>query len=159
MTIDQPWGDYQARGHHRLSPFQFADALVRSGVGLSVLNLEFAIGYQPRGTAPRDRMALSRLIDRWSSLGLPLEITLAAPSAVAGESDQFDGDLEVPAVTNWKQPWSEGAQAQWLDENVPLLMAKDAVVGIFWSHLGDGSADRFPTGWLASRGRFSETRL
>lgn len=148
MTVDQPWGEYQARGHHRLSPFQFADALVRSGVGLSALNLEFGIGYQPRGTPPRDRMALSRLIDRWSSLGLPLEVTLAVPSSVAGEFEQIDGDLEVPATATWKSPWSEAAQAQWLDENVPLLLAKDSVVGIFWSHLSDAGVHRFPRAGL-----------
>ncbi|MFQ5733044.1 MAG: endo-1,4-beta-xylanase [Planctomycetaceae bacterium] len=148
IAVDQPWGEYQARGHHRLSPFQFADALLRSGVGLSALNLEFGVGYQPRGTAPRDRMALSRLIDRWAALGIPLYVTLAVPSAVADEFEHFEGDLEVPAVATWKARWSDDAQARWLEENVPLLMAKEPVVGIVWSHFSDAGVHRYPTAGL-----------
>ena len=56
IRIDQPWGEYQSRGQHRLSPLQIVDALVRSGVGLSAVNLEVAMGYfRPGGSARRDR--------------------------------------------------------------------------------------------------------
>ena len=39
IRVDLPWGDYQAREQHQLSPMQFVDALVRSGTGLSGVNL------------------------------------------------------------------------------------------------------------------------
>jgi Glycosyl hydrolase family 10 len=143
IGIDQPWGDYQARGHHRLSPFQFVDAIVRSGVGLSALNLEFAIGYQPRGTAPRDRLMISQLIDRWSTLGIPLYVTLAVPSRAESEP-QGDGDLEVPPNSPWREPWSDSAQSRWIEEFVPLLMPKQAVVGVFWAEFTDGPGQRYP---------------
>ena len=51
VQIDQPWGEYQSRGLHRLSPFQFVDALLRSGIGLSAVNLEVAVrAHGPRGS-------------------------------------------------------------------------------------------------------------
>jgi hypothetical protein len=77
-----------------LSPIQFVDALLRSGVGLSGVNLEFGTGYRPRGAAQRDLLDFSRLIDHWSQLGVPLYVTLAFPSA-AGEDPLARSDLEV----------------------------------------------------------------
>ena len=147
IGIDQPWGDYQARGHHRLSPYQFVDAIVRSGVGLSAVNLEFGIGFQPRGTAPRDRLAFSQLIDRWSTLDIPIYVTLAVPTQQNIES-QGESDLEIPAFGSWKIPWSGNAQGEWLEEFLPMLLAKQAVVGVFWSHFGDTSGQRYPCAGL-----------
>lgn len=143
ITVDQPWGEYQARGHHRLSPFQFVDALLRSGVGLTRVNLEFGVGYRPRGTGPRSRLAFSRLIDRWSSLGVPLCITLAFPSS-AEPDDAAKSDLEVPSTSPWKREWSEQSQEEWIDEYLPLFMSKQAVVGVFWSHFSDAGEHHFP---------------
>jgi GH35 family endo-1,4-beta-xylanase len=142
IRIDQPWGDYQARGQHQLSPLQFVDALVRSGVGLSAVNLEIAVGYRPCGSASRDLLEFSRLIDLWSMLGIPLHVTLACPSS-AEPDPQSNSDLEVDP-SQWKSDWSEAAQAAWIHEHVPLLMAKQSVVGIFWSHFSDALPHDFP---------------
>ena len=58
------------------------------------------------------------------------------------------GAFEVPATATWKSPWSEDAQAQWFEENVPLFMAKDYIVGILWSHFSDAGVHRFPSAGL-----------
>ena len=142
LRIDQPWGDYQARGQHQLSPLQFVDALVRSGVGLSGVNLEIAIGYRPRGSASRDLLEFSRLLDQWGSLGIPLAVTLAFPSS-ADSDPKSHSDLEVEAP-HWKGPWSHEAQAEWLELYLPLLMAKQSVTGIFWTHFSDALPHHFP---------------
>lgn len=142
IRVDQPWGEYQARGQHRLSPLQLVDALIRSGVGLAGVNLEISVGYQPRGTQYRDLLDFSRLIDSWSVLSVPLFITLACPSAV-GPDPQASPDLEVDAQL-WPEPCSEASQALWVRRYLPLLMAKPAVAGIFWSHLSDTERHEFP---------------
>ena len=142
ICIDQPWGDYQARGQHRLSPLQFVDALVRSGIGLSGVNLEIGVGYRPRGSASRGLLDFSQLIDQWSNLGIPLHVTLAFPSA-SGADPQSKSDLEVD-VGHWKHDWSESAQADWIDLYLPLLMAKESVVGIYWAHFTDQKPHDFP---------------
>lgn len=147
IRIDQPWGDYQARGQHRLSPFQFVDAIVRSNLGLAGVNLEINIGYRPQGCSSRDLLGFSRLIDHWSMLGIQLHVTLAFPSS--DEPDPHaDGELEV-AGSVWQEPCSQQVQAQWIATYVPLLMAKPAVTGVYWTHFSDGQPHRLPFAGLA----------
>jgi hypothetical protein len=148
IRVDQPWGDYQARGQHRLSPVQFVDALLRSGIGLSGVNLEVAVGYRPRGSASRDLLDFSRMIDQWGYLGVPLFVTLAFPSSKNGDPNA-KRDLEVDA-DHWRLPWSDAAQAEWVDQFLPLLMAKQAVVGIYWSHFSDAVPHDYPNAGLVN---------
>jgi len=142
IRVDQPWGAYQVRGQHRLSPLQFVDALLRSGVGLSRVNLEIAVGFQPQGSAYRDLLEFSRLIDLWSCLGVPLQLTLAFPTAAGGDSFAHP-DVEV-GTSSWKAGWSEEGQAEWIRAYLPLLMSKPAVIGVFWAQWSDSVPHRFP---------------
>ncbi len=146
IRVDQPWGRYQSHGQHRLSPTQFVDALIRCGVGLSGVNLEISIGYHPRGTASRDLLDFSRLIDLWSTLEVPLHVTLAFPST-ASDDPNSKSDLKVDS-NGWKTAWSEAAQADWIKSYLPLLMAKQSVAGIFWTHLTDSQPHEFPNAGL-----------
>ncbi|MEZ6052997.1 MAG: endo-1,4-beta-xylanase [Planctomycetaceae bacterium] len=142
IRVDQPWGDYQARGQHRLSPFQFVDAVIRSNLGLAGVNLEINVGYFPQGTLSRDMLSFSRLIDYWSTLGIQLHVTLAFPSS-STDDPLANRDLEV-ATPVWRKPCSEDVQAEWIETYVPLLMAKPAVTGVYWTHLSDAFPHRFP---------------
>jgi hypothetical protein len=150
VRVDRPWGEYQARGRHRLSPFQFVDALLRSGVGLEGVNLEIAVGGPPRGLQSRDALEFSRLLDLWSCLGAPIYVTLAIPSADGAEM-QADGDRVARA--GHLGAWSEAAQAEWIERYLPMLLAKQSVAGIFWSSYRDAADDLFPhTGLVRSDG-------
>lgn len=142
IRIDQPWGEYQARGQHKLSPMQFADALVRAGMDLSAINLEIGVGYTPVGSPSRDLIDFSRMIDQWSVLGLPLTATLAFPSGTGPDPNQTT-DLEVEGRA-WRDGASEETQAAWIDDYVPLLLAKPTIVAVFWNHLSDAQPHRFP---------------
>jgi hypothetical protein len=142
IRIDQPWGEYQARGQHKLSPMHFADALVRAGMELSAINLEIGVGYRPIGSPSRDLIDFSRLIDQWSLLGLPLQVTLAFPSGAGADPHQTT-DLEVETQA-WKSPPSEEVQARWIEDYLPLLLAKPTVLAVFWNHLSDAQPHRFP---------------
>jgi len=151
IRIDQPWGEYQARGQHRLSPIHFADALVRAGLGLSAIDLEIAVGYRPRGTPSRDMLDFSEMIDRWCSLGLPLQVTLAFPSQ-SGPDPHARSDLEVDRDA-WKLPWSPEGQAQWFDMLLPMLVAKPAIAAVHWRQLSDAVPHTFPhSGVVAADG-------
>ncbi len=142
IRVDQPWGEYQARGQHRLSPIQMTDALIRSGIELAGVNLEIACGYLPRGSAPRDLLDVSRLIDLWSIMQVPLHITLACPSSL--EPDPLaNPDHEVDPHL-WPEPANEARQAKWLDQFLPLLMAKPAVASVTWSTFTDALPHEFP---------------
>ena len=149
IRIDEPWGAYQTAGEHRLSPVQFVDALLRCGVGLSGVNLEIAAGYGNRGASPRDLLDVSRLIDQWSMLEVPLHITLASPTS-AGPDAACTGDLVVQPECGS----DDSAQAGWIDKMVSLLIAKQAVVGIYWDHLSDCGPHEFPhAGLIDADGR------
>ena len=142
LRVEQPWGAYQAAGMHRLSPLQSVDALVRSGVGLTGITLELAVGFTPGGSAIRDRFEISRLIDLWSSLGLTLTVSLAFPSQ--HRRDVQAAETIGVAEPQWRQTWSDEAQADWAEELLPLLMSKPAVNGIEWMHFSDAVPHRFP---------------
>jgi Glycosyl hydrolase family 10 len=143
VHIDQPWGEYQSRGMHRLSPLQFVDALLRSGIGLSAVNLEVAVGFRPRGSSPRDLVDLSRMLDNWAALGVPLYVTLACPSDGHSPDPQASAAIQVES-DDTHEAWTESAQAAWVDSVVPVLMAKQAVVGIFWTHFSDAMPHDYP---------------
>jgi hypothetical protein len=149
IRIDQPWGEYQARGQHKLSPMQFADALLRAGMDLAAINIEVGVGYAPSGSPSRDLLDFSRLIDQWTILGVPLQVTLAFPSA-AGPDDEVTTDLEADQRF-WRKPLDEAAQANWIDDYLPLLLAKPSVVAVFWNHLSDAQPHRFPHAGLVRR--------
>ncbi len=146
LRIDQPWGGYQAQGEHRLSPCQFVDALLRFGTGLAGVNLEVPVGYSGRGMAPRDLLEFSRMLDLWTILEVPLHVTLAFPSS--GQADSCASANVVQETNGWRKPWSGQSQAEWIDAYVSLLMAKQAVVGIYWTHLSDASEHVFPNAGL-----------
>lgn len=149
IRIDQPWGEYQARGQHKLSPMHFADALIRAGMELSTINIEIGVGYTPSGSPSRDLLDFSRLIDQWTILGLPLQVTLAFPSGSVHD-DQVTTDLEVDPRF-WRKPLDEQAQADWIEDYLPLLLAKPSVVAVFWNHLSDAQPHRFPHAGLVRR--------
>jgi len=143
IQIDQPWGEYQSRGMHRLSPLQFVDALLRSGIGLSAVNLEVAVGFRPRGSSPRDLVDLSRMLDNWAALGIPLYVTLACPSDSQSPDPLANADIQAES-DDGHEAWNEASQATWADSVLPILMAKQAVVGIFWTHFSDGAPHDYP---------------
>ena len=142
LRVDQPAGEYQAAGLHRLSPLQFVDALIRSGAGLTALTLEIAVGYRPGGSCYRDRFELSRQIDLWATLGLPLTVSLAFPSQAKADPHAEPG-INV-GEPEWKTTWSEPAQAEWLATMLPLLMAKPSIAGIEWCNFSDAVPHRYP---------------
>jgi hypothetical protein len=127
VSFNQPWGEYLGREERDLTPVHYADALVRADLGVSGIGLELNLGSGPRSSLPRDALELSRQLDRWSTLGLPLVILLTIPSG----GDSFTPDI----------------QRAWLDSHLQLLLAKAAVHGIFWNQLIDA-----PSGERAGRG-------
>jgi Glycosyl hydrolase family 10 len=143
VQIDQPWGDYQSRGTHRLSPLQFVDALLRSGIGLSAVNLEVAVGFRPRGSSPRDLVDLSRMLDNWGALGIPLYVTLACPSDNQSPDPLANAGIQAES-DDAHEAWNETAQSTWIDSVLPVFMAKQAVVGIFLTHFSDGAPHDYP---------------
>jgi hypothetical protein len=146
VVFDQPWGEFITWRPAKISPLYFADALVRADLGLSALELEINLGYHPGGTWPRDPVELERHLDRWSCMGLPLEITLVAPS-----SDEIDPlasraseviDLQAAGGT------SPEAQAEWVGRLVAALEARPEVRAVYYGQVSDAAPHEWPCGGL-----------
>ncbi len=117
LRVLQPWGEYLSQTKNRLSPIQFVDTLRRCGVRFAEVNLDLRVGDDPAPTLWRDCLSLSHLIDQWSLRQVPINIMLTVPSAPAGKELEF-----------------EAIQVQWLEKAVRMCLAKERVVGIYYSN-------------------------
>jgi hypothetical protein len=145
LLVDQPWGEFIGRQDCDLAPIQFADALIRADLGLAGIGLEINYGYAPAGTQPRDWVELYRQLDRWTQLGLPLLVTLCAPSS-AGPDPLARGPAQPLAYLSDRITPAD--QAQWLGQLVPLLLSKPSIQGILWRQWTDALPHEFPHGGL-----------
>jgi hypothetical protein len=137
-SFDQPWGEYMSRRKIDVPPMHFADALIRSELGLSGIMLEINTGYHPGGTLFRNPLEFSRELDIWSVWGLPIWLSVSAPSLC---------DADPLARRNLKLPqesWTPIAQAAWVARYVPIILAKNFVQGIVWNQLHDSRPHEFP---------------
>lgn len=150
LSIDQPWGSFMSREPCDLSPWHFADALVRADLGLAGIGLEINLGYTPGGSEPRDPLEFGRQIDRWSMLGLPLLVSLVVPSSAEADPRAARGDRVVPFAAGGKL--SGAAQRAWAETYVPVLLAKQPVQGIVWNQLTDSQPHAFAHGGLFDAG-------
>ncbi len=141
LSIDQPWSEYLSRSVDGISPLHFADALIRADLGLSGLALEFNLNAWPDGTLPRDPLEISRMVDRWSMLGLPLMIVLTMPS---------DDSIDVAAqngrqpVTSWKCHDRSPGGDNTSETILKLLVAKQAVHAVIMGQATDQLPHEFP---------------
>jgi len=132
VGIRQPWGEYLGHTALDLSPWQFADIIVRAGIGVSGFALEMNLGCETGYTMPRDLLELNRLVDQWSALGLPLVVILSAP---------------VPVIS----AKSAATQVSSVREFIELLQHKPAIQGIIWSQVDD--AKERPAGVLTAEAK------
>ena len=142
MSFDQPWAEHLHERHSDFPAMHFADTLVRAGADLAGLMLEMNVGYYPAGTLPRHAIEFSRQLDAWSRLGLPLWLSVSAPSGHQADP------LAQRKLTLPSDRWTPEAQQRWAARFVPLALAKPAVQGVIWNQLRDSQPHDFPHGGL-----------
>ena len=120
----------------------YADTLLRSGLNLAGLNVELVMGVSPRGTYCHDLLDISRMIDWYSLLGVPLQITLGFPSH-AGKDEHASKELSVNAG-RWRDGFNPLTQADWAEQFTALALCKPAVRSVLWTHLDDAQPHDFP---------------
>jgi Glycosyl hydrolase family 10 len=142
VGLTQPWGDYLAEQERIKTPFIFADDLLRTGVKLAGLDLEFIMGVSPRGNYCRDLLETSRLLDLYAVLGIPLQATLGYPSSNAA-TELADPDQRV-GLGWWRDGFSNEAQADWVASFAALALCKPHVRAVQWAHWSDAERHAFP---------------
>jgi hypothetical protein len=142
VGLAQPWGDYLAEQEHSKTPFIFADDLLRTGIKLAALDLEFVMAISPRGSYCRDLLDASRVLDLYALLGVPIQTTLGYPSSSAmllrGDPDQRVN------LGNWCDGYSHESQADWAACFATLALCKPFVRSVQWTHWSDASPHAFP---------------
>ena len=142
VGLAQPCGDYLARQEHTHSPLAYADTLLRTGVKLAALELELVMGVSPRGSYCRSTLEVSRLIDMYSYLGVPLQLTMGYPSDVLPDP-LADRDLTTHSG-HWHSGLTSACQADWAEKFTTLALCAPAVRTVMWSHFDDGLPHQFP---------------
>ncbi len=155
MSIDEPCGEYLARHADGISPLHFADALLRSGLGLAGIGLNFRFGYDQGDTQPRTALEFAQLIDRWGTLNAPLLVQLSIPAAPG-----IDPAARIKTSPVSLAPEMNGKTAAWGRQQydyarplIEILLAKQIVHAVVW----DGASDQLPhvmphTGVIDSNG-------
>jgi hypothetical protein len=159
ISFDQPWGEYLAADDYDLSPLHFADAMVRAELGVGGVALEMNLGYWPGGCLPRDLLAISRHLDRWSLLGVPLIVYLTMPSRTDHDPQavgQTAGQVQVIHRDGHRDGHAPSTPA--MDQSLaghilPLLFSKTALHAVVWNQLSDAEPHEFPhSGLLDGQG-------
>ena len=143
VSFDQPWAEYLAHQEDSLAPLHFADALVRSDLGISGFGLEINAGYTPSGTGHRPTFELGRLIDQWSTWGLPLMLNISAPS-----TNSVDPQAKLTDTIELANTQADDPQQDWAASVLPLLLARNTVQVILWNQLDDSQPHEFPNAGL-----------
>jgi hypothetical protein len=143
IGVTQPWGEHMAVADRTYSPFIFADNLIRSGLNLSALDVEVVMGVKGRGSYCRDLLEVSRLLDLYALLGVPLQVTLGFPAGSAIDPEA-DPELTTGAGT-WKEPCSPQVQADWANGFAALALCKPYVQAVHWVHFSDAEPHVFPS--------------
>jgi hypothetical protein len=146
LSFDQPWGEYIIRQDQELTPLHFADTLVRGELGLAGIGLEINLGYWPGGTLPRDALEVSRQLDRWAQLGVPLIVFLSIPSGSGPDPLAQQNTRVVPGLVAGGVTLQ--TQQAMLSSLMPLLIAKQSVQAVVWNHWRDDVAHELPHGDL-----------
>ncbi|MBI2804019.1 MAG: endo-1,4-beta-xylanase [Planctomycetes bacterium] len=152
VGLAQPWGDYLAEQERSKTPFIFADDLLRTGIKLAALDLEFIMGVSPRGSYCRDLIETSRLLDLYALLGVPIQATLGYPSATP--SNEMACPDQRVGLGHWRGGFFEETQADWASAFAAMALCKGCVRSVQWCHWSDADVHAFPNcGLVDGEGR------
>ena len=143
VSFDQPWADYLAHQKEDLAPLHYADALVRADLGISGFGLDINAGFSPTGSGHRPTFEMGRLLDQWSTWGLPLMLNLSTASSTGDDPQAKATDQIELANTQADDP-----QRDWAASVLPLLLARNTVQVILWNQLDDSVPHEFPNAGL-----------
>lgn len=152
VGLAHPWGDYLVEQERLKTPFVFADDLMRMGLKPTALDLELIMGVSPRGSYCRDLLDTSRLLDLYALLGVPVQVTLGYPSAIA-PTEHADSEQRVN-LGHWRTGYSDQTQADWAAAFTALALCKPYLRAVQWSHWSDAEPHPFPNcGLVDAQGR------
>jgi hypothetical protein len=146
IGVDRPWAEWMGSSHFQLGPLHLCDYLLRAELGISGVAIEIAPGYSTPGSHIRDLFELSRLLDLYSLLNVPLYLWMAFPSA-DGPDPNAEPGIRVE-TSQWPSPPNEASQAAWGAKWIAMAVAKPFVRTVSWLQSSDALPHIYPHGGL-----------
>lgn len=139
VTINKPFGEYQAKSPSTAPPLLYAEMITQAGINFEGFGLELEIGLPKPDMFMRDLFQISSLLDRFALLNKPVFLTaVCAPSrATPDGSDTSQGHLSPSDAGRWRRPWDPQLQAEWMEAVYRLALSKPYVESIAWGNLAD----------------------
>jgi hypothetical protein len=146
VDLSHPWGEYYARSQRTIPPVLYADVAVQSGVSFDSLGLQMLFGYGEEGHFVRDLLQISNQLERFASLGKPLQISaVAVPSSAEADAlDRWNGRKPADSGGQWMGPWTEERQADWVEKFCRVAFSKPYVESVTWRDLSDAAPHFIP---------------
>ena len=142
VDFDRPWAEWMANSSFQLGPLHLADSLARAELGLGGIGLEIALAYSTFGSHLRDLLDLSRLLDLFALVNLPLHVSFALPSSSAPDPQAAEG-IKVETI-QWPRSVDEQLQCEWASSWISLAAAKPFVRSVTWLQATDAVPHIFP---------------
>lgn len=146
VNFDRPWAEWLAGGPFQLGPLHTADSLARAELGLTGIGLELAPGYSPIGSHVRDLLDVSRLLDLYALVNMPLDVSIVLPSS-SDPDPRADASITVRA-DQWPKPPDEKRHRKWTSRWIALAVAKPYVRSVNLVQASDATPHLFPHGGL-----------
>lgn len=149
VELSQPWGEYMGRNEQALSPIVYLEQLLQEGVRLDAVGVQLLMGDGHGSMVSRDLMEISRLLDRFFLLELPVVLSsVGVPSEPVGDAGGW-----------WHSAWSPKRQASWAARVFPLALSKPYIESFFWSDFFDHEDTAPPRSGLLTEGGRSKPVL
>jgi hypothetical protein len=145
MVVDltAPWAEWLSRSGFELGPLHLADTLARADLGLTGIGLEMAMGYPTPGSHLRELFDISKLIQLYHQINLPLHLTLAAPG-----SPEISRHPDMPHRVGadprqWPSGCDQTTQAALGMKVMSLAAMMPGVRTIHWANLWDAPEQEY----------------
>jgi hypothetical protein len=146
IGIDRPWAEWMGSSHFQLGPLHLCDYLLRADLGLSAVAIEIAPGYSSPGSHMRDLFELSKLLDLYSLLNIPIHVWMAIPSSLAPDP-LADASVRVE-TSQWAATVDEALQSSYGGRWLAMAVAKPFVRTVSWLQLSDAFPHLYPHGGI-----------
>jgi hypothetical protein len=138
ITVTQPFGEYHAKFPTTVPPMLYAEMVAQAGINFEGFGVELEMGIPTDGSFTRDLFQLSCMLDRFSTLGRPVFLTLGAPGrSTPDPGDTSSGKLDPSAAGRWHRPWDPDLQAEWIESVYHMALSKPFIEAVIWSNLAD----------------------
>lgn len=146
LGIAMPWSEYMIKSPYEFSAWVYADTLLRAGLPYSGLELEMFFGSGPRVSYSRDMLEISKQLDLFGLLGVPVQLLASFPASRLPDSNSERGD--PMGSHGMYREFTSAGQADWAADFTSLALCKSFVSGVTWDHFSDADPHRLANGGL-----------